>query len=326
MKFKNIFFISIIIFVCYGVCVICIHYRRFKCENICKQFVKAAFYNSAYYLFVSSGNNRIQSFSVDYKTLISKYKLLKEIREVDFCSYTDVDFKLVNEDLLVVSGLGNIFYLNVKTSQLLRHIKMPSKTSICFDIIEDKDIIFTFQNDIYVYYYNFDKIVKLKNENNVFKDILDAEKHNFHNIPKMAYSKKSHSILYSTIIKEDDYKHKLFLIDLNMGKISFVAEGTCPQVNNNGDFYYAYKNIIFEYDISRKQIKKKLIHKKRLFDYTDKIEWYKIIDNVVFIVSLGKPDFKDFYPSILFIYTNKERFKLTNNFLKKMDIIHKVNN
>ena len=142
----------------------------------------------------------------------------------------------------------------------------------------------------------------------------------------MAYSKKSHSILYSTIIKEDDYKHKLFLIDLNMGKISFVAEGTCPQVNNNGDFYYAYKNIIFEYDISGKQIKKKFIHKKRLFDYTDKIEWYKIIDNVVFIVSLGKPDFKDFYPSILFIYTNKERFKLTNNFLKKMDIIHKVNN
>ena len=83
------------------------------------------------------------------------------------CNYPP---KFINKDHILTGGFNGIFYINVKDQTLMRYVRMPYKSAFCFDILDDKDIIFIFDDDIYTYDYETDK--QYKNENVNIKDIF----------------------------------------------------------------------------------------------------------------------------------------------------------
>lgn len=270
------------------------------------QFVYARYRNNEYELWTSD-----EYFVLSEKEFIEKNKSLEKLHPLEFGTYGYHTFILLDDNTIVAGGSGNIFYIDIRTKKLLRHLRMPDRKGVYFDIYNDKDLIFIFEGDVYIYDYESD--ITEKQESIDIKDFFKKHKlFLFSN--KIAYSKKYNIMLYHAEATVDESNHtfgnEIFAINFNTGETSFLGYGNHPYKDAAGELYYASNNIIYRYDPEENKTIEFFTHKKTLFEYSDIINGFIILENTLFIFTSGNPDFKEFKGCELIIYTDKNRLRL----------------
>lgn len=198
---------------------------------------------------------------------------------------------------------------------------MPHKAAFCFDILDNTDIIFIFDGDIYTYNYKTDK--RYKNENINIKEIFKEYKPPaFYSC--LAYSKKYNVILYNgvnyktitesinnAVKKYSVITSNIYAVNLNTNKVSIVGSGKVSQTDKDGNLYYADNNIIYEYFPDTNKSINIFQHSQGIFDYySNTIRWFKKTEKYIFIILDDFPNFKGAGQSVLFIYGNRKGRKI----------------
>ena len=121
-------------------------------------------------------------------------------------------------------------------------------------------------------------------------------------------------MLYHAEATVDESNHtfdnEIFAINFNTCETSFLGYGNHPYKDAAGELYYASNNIIYRYDPEENKTIEFFTHKKTLFEYSDIINGFIILENTLFIFTSGNPDFKGFKGCELIIYTDKNRLRL----------------
>lgn len=218
--------------------------------------------------------------------------------------------RIIDEYTIVKSGYGRILYINMRNKELLRQVQMPYTTAIDFDIYEDKDLIFIFDGDVYIYDYESDSIKK--QENITIKEFISSHEDSARTFRRLVYSKKHNILLYQGIESSKDIysQRKVFAINLTTNRIIELGLGFRVQNDEYGELYYSYKNIIYKYYPEENKGRKFFTHKKTIFEYDDTIVDFRILDDVIFVFFEGAPNFKGIRSEKLVIYTDKKRIKI----------------
>ena len=285
-------------------------------SQISKDFIYAQHVGTSTHIWNSNEYN-----IVNYDNLFKDYTYLEGTSKHDFASGCNYPPKFIDNDHIVTGGFDGIFYINVKDQTLMRYVRMPYKAVFCFDVLDNRDIIFIFDGDIYTYDYKTDK--RYKNENVNIKDIFKEYKPPVFS-SCIAYSKKYNVILYNgvnyktitetiknTVKKYSVITSNIYAVNLNTNKVSMVGNGRLPQTDKDGNFYYADNNIIYEYFPDTNKSINIFQHVQGIFDYySNSIRWFKKTENYIFIILDDFPNFKGTGRNVLFIYGNRKGRKV----------------
>ncbi len=246
MKFKIIFLVIILLLVYRG-------YQHIETNKIIENSFNL---DKSNYAFLSTRN---EIYNVLHKSV--NY----EIEPKDsFVGYFAQNLFFINKDLFSLVLSDSIYYYNFKNKKLINKLDIK-KSSIAINKNKKGDLIIFSGGDLYEYYFNQDKLEKLKDiaPEDFDKSIYYPSLYIHPN--KITYSKKRNSVFYAAYIDFEKRIPGIYELSLDDYSLELRAKGFCPQIRDEENSLYYIKTDKDYY----KTVDEAIIAKVNLDDFSE---------------------------------------------------------
>lgn len=214
----------------------------------------------------------LSTMNTDYNFLFkgNDYNLKLDDR---WAGYFAQNIFIINENMICLVINNKIFFYDFKNALIVKILHIEDD-SIAINTNNKGDLLIFSGGDLYKYYIEQDKLIKLKKLVEDQSDYTLYYPSLYIHPNKISYSKKRNSVFYSAYINPETRERGIYELSLEDFSVRLRGKGFCPQVNDEKETIYYINDdqnsiLKLSYDGSNEE---------KLLTYTEAIRDMVVID------------------------------------------------